>query len=66
MSMVEPVVDRAHRNTGQGSAFGGGQVQCKVVNNLTKFRCADFRTPKGSIFSCHLKKLACCQSMFAS
>jgi len=59
-------VDRTHRYASQGGAFGGGQVQRKVANNLTKLRFADLRTFEVSIFTSHIRKLACKKSMFAS
>jgi len=59
------VVDRAHRYACQGGAFGGGQIQRKVTNNLAKFRFADFGTKVVPILSSHIRKLACHNSMFA-
>jgi len=60
------IVDRTHRYARQCSAFGSGQVQRKVANNLTKLRFADFRTLELTIFYSHIKKLTCQKSMFAS
>jgi len=44
-------------NTREHGAFGSGQIQRKVANNLTKSRFADLGTAKLSIFTSHLKKL---------
>jgi len=60
------VVKRAHRYASQRSAFGGGQIQRKVANNLAKLRLADFGTSKISVFGSHIRKLACHDGMFAS
>jgi len=60
------IVNRTHRHASQCGAFGGGQIQRKVTNNLTKSRLADFRTLEIPIFTSHIRKLAYYQSTFAS
>jgi len=60
------VVDGTHRYAGQRGTLGGGQIQRKVANNLTKFRLADPGTSKIPVFSSHIRKLACHNSIFDS
>jgi len=60
------VVDRTHRYARQRGTLGGGQIQRKVANNLTKFRLGDFGTSKVPVFTSHIRKLSCHKSMFTS
>jgi|GEM_PF-1588093 len=60
------VVDRTNRYASERGAFGGGQIQRKVANNLAKFRLTDFGTDVVPVFRSHIRKLACHNSIFAS
>ena len=59
-------IDTADGNTAQGCAFSGSQIQGKMLNNLTKFGFAEFRTIEIPVFMNHFKKLTCFKYMFVS
>ena len=62
-------VDSVHAANGyttQCRAFGSGQIQGKMFDNLTKLGFTKFRTAEIPIFVIHFKKLACIDYMFAS
>jgi len=60
------ITDRTHRYTRERGAFGSGQIQCKVANNLAKSRFTDFRTFAVPVFASNIMKLSCHTSMFTS